>query len=147
MLKCDMALFNSDEKRQLTQKINQALRINNQFFALSVAEVEQVLDSRRQALIEHHLIDFSLTNTLHCMEQIAKDRRMSKSEYVSTVEILQESFYYLHSLQSVEDEKIWSFIWAIYEEFDGNLEYVQGYIEDFPEVREVDGIDGSTYFY
>lgn len=135
MTKYDLMLFKEKDKLQMVQKVNQVLQENNQSFALSTTDVKQVLDNRKQALVDHHLIDFSLDNTLHMMEQAAKEQRMSKSEYLNMVEVLQESFYYLHSLQPVEDEALWEMIWEIYQKFDGNLEYLQGYIEDFPGLK------------
>lgn len=135
MAKYDLMLFNEEDKLQMVQKVNQVLQENNQSFALSTTDVKQVLDNRKQALVDHHLIDFSLDNTLHLMEQAAKQQRMSKSEYLNMVEVLQESFYYLHSIQPIEDEALWEMIWEIYQKFDGNLEYLQGYIEDFPDLK------------
>lgn len=132
MVNYDVLLFNEEDKQQLVQKVNQVLRLNGQSFTLTIADVEQILDSREQAMLDHHLIDFSLNNLVHFMEGIAKRRRMSKSEYLNIVEVLQESFYYLHSIHPAEDERLLEIIWRLYEKFDGNLEYIQGYIEDFP---------------
>ncbi|HGF7252986.1 TPA: hypothetical protein ACF3EV_001454 [Enterococcus faecium] len=132
MEKFNLVLFNEEDKQLLVQKINQVLQIHNQNFTLSVVDVEQVLDGWVHALLDNHLIDFSLRNTLYLMQQTAKKNRMLKSEYLNIVETLQESFYYLHSIHQTEDEELWEIIWNLYEKFDGNLEYVQGYIEDFP---------------
>ncbi|MEO1773182.1 DUF6323 family protein [Candidatus Enterococcus ferrettii] len=134
----DLSLFNQQTKLQIVQQVNQLLQLNNQSFSLTTVDVEEVLDNRDQALKDYQLIDFSLANTLHFMEQAAQERRMVKNEYLTMVEVLQESFYYLHSLQPAEDETLWEKIQEIYEKFDGNLEYVQGYIEDFPTLKEDD---------
>ncbi|MHC5375155.1 DUF6323 family protein [Enterococcus sp. LJL120] len=130
-----LSLFNEQNKLQLIQKVNQVLQENKQSFQLTSADVEMVLDSREQALKDNHLIDFSLKNVSHFMEQIAQDEIMTKNQYLITVDVLQESFYYLHSIQPAEDEAIWDKIWTIYKMFDGNLEYLQGYIEDFPDLK------------
>lgn len=132
----DLLLFNQQEKLQVVQQVNQVLQLNNQSFSLTAADVEAVLDNRNQTLKDHHLIDFSLSNTVHFMEQAAQERRMTKKEYLILVERLQESFYYLHSIQSAEDEELWERLQAIYEKFDGNLAYLQGYIEDHPVLKE-----------
>lgn len=136
MAQYNLSLFNQQEKLQMTQQINQLLQLNNQSFRLTAADVETVLDNRNQTLKDHHLIDFSLSNTLHFMEQAAQERRMTKRDYLTMVEVLQESFYYLHSLHPAEDEVLWEKLQEIYEKFDGNLEYLQGYIEDFPVNKE-----------
>lgn len=132
----DLVLFNNQEKLQMTQQINQALQLNHQSFTVTTADVEEVLDNRTQTLKDHHLIDFRLTNTMHFMEQAAQERRMTKTDYLYLVEILQESFYYLQSIQPAEDEALWEWLQEIYEKFDGNLEYLQGYIEDHPVRKE-----------
>ena len=136
MERYDVSLFNEADKQLLKQKANQVLKINQQSFLLSTIDVQQVLDGRKQALLDNHLIDFSLHNTLHFMEQVAQKQQLSKGEYLTIVEVLQECFYYLHSLHSVEDEALWEIIWALYEKFDGNLEYVQGAVEDFSGLKE-----------
>lgn len=132
----DLSLFNNQEKLQIIQQVNQVLQLNHQSFTLTTADVEEVLDNRTQTLKDHHLIDFRLTNTMHFMEQAAQERRMTKTDYLYLVEILQESFYYLQSIQPTEDEALWEWLQEIYEKFDGNLEYLQGYIEDHPVRKE-----------
>lgn len=136
MMKYDISLFNEADKHLLRQRVNQALKMTHQSFQLAVADIEQVLDGRKQAMLDNHLIDFSLNNTQHFMEQVARSQRMSKSEYLTIVEVLQDCFYYLHSLQLAEDEALWEIIWTLYEKFAGNLEYLQGAIEDFPSFKE-----------
>lgn len=132
----DLVLFKNQEKLQMIQQVNQVLQLNHQSFTLTTADVEEVLDNRTQTLKDHHLIDFRLTNTVHFMEQAAQERRMTKKEYLNLVEILQESFYYLQSIQPAEDEALWEWLQEIYEKFNGNLEYFQGYVEDYPVRKE-----------
>lgn len=134
-----LTLFNSVSLDYRTDSVRQELnlRVTGRNFQFSVIEVANLLEQRKQILLDNHLIDFSLENLLFMTEYLSDDLTLTQSGLVSNLLDCQEIFYYLRMTgnSGVSDEVISEKLFTVYADCQGDLNQVRGYFEDYPKVR------------
>lgn len=136
----DITLFNSafslNSKEQICRELNQILETKN--YQLTLPEVEEILEQRRQVLLDHELADFSFSALFSIAEKMTEGTFLSRRELLRTIADCQEIFYYLHTTENDDfsDEEVLEKIFTVYEMYDGVMEQVKGYFEDQPNLRE-----------
>ncbi|MGG5372917.1 DUF6323 family protein [Enterococcus sp. AZ196] len=141
MARFDLTLFNqflTQQEASPRAVINQELQAKHKNFQLSVADFSEIAEERNQLFMEHHLLDFSWQNTHTIAYFLVSEPLFYKSDYLEHLSVCQAIFYYLraHHSGQMTDQEILEEIQERYQEYQGDLEMLQGSFEDFPDWEE-----------
>lgn len=105
---------------------------------LSEQQVSDIFESRNDTLVSNHLIDFSLSNTVHLSAMLLERETFDANHLVKTLKDVSEIFYYVRASENAaySDEDIIDQIKLVLNHYDGNMENTSGYFENHPLLSE-----------
>lgn len=137
----DMTLFNqflSQQTEEPRTMINRQLQKHHKNYQLTVADFSDLTEERNQLFKEHRLLDFIWQNSQQLALFLMDEPLFYKCDYLEHLSVCQAIFYYLRAYHpgQTTDQEIIEEIARRYQQFQGDLEQLQGSFEDFPGLEE-----------
>lgn len=136
--KNDFSLFYSDSSQAIAKLKHDLVRVTKVAgYKLTIKQVTAIYEARNISLMENHLIDFSLENTVQLAEMLL-ETRLDANSFVSELQEVTAIFYYLRASENnaYSDEDLIAQIAAVFTHYENDLENTIGYFENHPLLSE-----------
>lgn len=136
--KNDLSLFYSDSSQAIAKLTHDLVRVTKVAgYKLTIKQVTAIYEARNISLMENHLIDFSLENTVQLAEMLL-ETRLDANSFVSELQEVTAIFYYLRASENnaYSDEDLIAQIAAVFTHYENDLENTIGYFENHPLLSE-----------
>ncbi|MCU7357379.1 DUF6323 family protein [Enterococcus dispar] len=136
--KNDLSLFYSDSSQAIAKLTHDLVRVTKVAgYKLTIKQVTAIYEARNISLMENHLIDFSLENTVQLAEMLL-ETRLDVNSFVSELQEVTAIFYYLRASENnaYSDEDLIAQIAAVFTHYENDLENTIGYFENHPLLSE-----------
>lgn len=131
-------IFNFDLTRLSESYANELLKINEQIneqgLGITLEDAKQIINTRDKVLNSYGRIELSLQSTEKIMKLFSDSSFINQNNYVSSINDLQETFYYLRNetKDKISDDELIELMKDLFENScEGSIELLNSSLEQF----------------